>query len=426
MIGSFKTPMAGAPYNQVYGVSYDRTAAATNITRTGNLSLHASLPIQSLMKRCVLNDAGQIVYYCHPDNGTLKADGTAADLTGATGQVMIEVPAYYRKFSSVGNWDFADFSQYPFEGAHYVPQKYVSAYKASVNRTNNKLSSVVNTSVDYRGGNNSATNDANAKTLLGKPVTTISRTNFNSYAQNRGTNWRDMRYHVRKDIYWLITCEYAERNHQKAVDNTLTVEGFKKGCLGTGATNIVTANWNTFNAYYPLFNCGLTNSLGNKSGEVAVILQDFPTAGLTANTQVNSYRGIENFFGDILEWTNGINIKTNVNIAEVFVSNDNNVSDTNYTNYRKVGEMPYVNGYVKEIIFGTEGNILPSNTTGGSSTTYFSDYYSQSNPAAETLRGLLFGGAANDGAGAGSACAYSHYAPSNMNANVGSRLVYLP
>ena len=424
MIGSFRTPMAGAPYNQVYGVSYDKTVAATEVTRTGNLALHASLPIQSKMKRCIVNDAGQVVYYCHPDNGNLKADGTAADLTGATGQVMVEIPAYYRKFSSVGNWEFTDISLYPFEGAHYVPQKFVSAYKASVNRTNNKLSSVVNTSVDYRGGNNSATNDANAATLLGKPVTLLSRTNFNLYAQNRGTNWRDMRYHVRKDIYWLITCEYAERNHQKAVDNTLTVEGFRKGALGTGPTDISGTDWNTFNGYYPLFNCGLTNSLGNKSGEVAVILQDFPTAGLTANTQVNSYRGIENFFGDIWEWTNGVNVKTNVNIAEVFVSNDNNISDTNYTNYRKVGEMPYVNGYIKEIIFGSEGDILPLNTTGGSATTYFSDYYFQSNPAAEALRGLLFGGAAYNGANAGSAYVNSFAAPSGATAYIGSRLCF--
>jgi hypothetical protein len=286
------------------------------------------------------------------------------------------------------------------------------------------LSSVVNTSVDYRGGNNSATNDANAATLLGKPVTAISRINTNAFAQNRGSNWHDMRYHVRKDIYWLITCEYAERNHQKAVDNTLTVEGFRKGALGTGPTDISGTDWNTFNGYYPLFNCGLTNSLGNKSGEVAVILQDFPTAGLTKATQVNSYRGIENFFGDIWEWTNGVNVKTNVNIAEVFVSNDNNISDTNYTNYRKVGEMPYVNGYIKEIIFGSEGDILPLNTTGGSSTTYFSDYYYQSNPAAETLRGLLFGGTANNGAAAGSACANSSIAPSNTSASIGSRLCF--
>ena len=426
MIGSFRTPMAGAPYNQVYGVMYDKTVAATEVTRTGNLALHASLPIQSKMKRCILNDAGQVVYYLHDDNSNLKADGTAADLTGATGQVMIEIPAYYRKFSSVGNWNFTDISLYPFEGAHYVPKKFVSAYKASVNRTNNKLSSVVNNSVDFRGGNNNAANDANAATLLGKPATRISRIDFNNYSKNRGTNWHDMRYHVRKDIYWLITCEYAERNHQKAVDNTLTVEGFRKGCLGTGPTDIVGADWNTFNGYYPLFNCGLTNSLGNKSGEVAAILQDFPTAGLTKATQVNSYRGIENFFGDIWEWTNGVNVKTNVNIAEVFVSNDNNVSDVDYINYRKVGEMPYNNGYIKEIIFGSEGDILPLNTTGGSSTTYFSDYYYQTNPAVETLRGLLFGGAANDGATAGSAYAFSNLAPSGTNAFIGSRLVYLP
>jgi hypothetical protein len=426
MIGSFRTPTGGAPYNQIYGISYDTTIAAPEVTRTGNMSLHASLPINSLMKRCILNDAGQVVYYLHNDNSTLKADGTAADITGATGQVMVEIPSYYRKFSSVGNINFADFSLYPFDGAHYVPQKYISAYKATVNRTNNKLSSVVNLSVDYRGGNNNATLDANPNTQLGKPASLISRTNFNTYAQNRGSNWRDMRYHVRKDVYWLITLEYATRNHQTAVNNTLTAQGYRQGALGAGPTNIVGDEWSTFSAYYPIYNCGLTNSLGNKTGEVAVVLNDFPTAGLTRATQVNSYRGVENFFGDIWEWTNGANIKVNNNLAEVFVADGHTVSDANYVSYHKVGEMPYVNGYIKAVIFGAEGDILPLNTTGGSSTTYFSDYYYQSNPASEVLRGLLFGGNAAHGAIAGSACAYSNNAPSITSATIGSRLTFFP
>jgi len=424
MIGSFRTPTAGAPYNQIYGISYDTTIAAPEVTRTGNMSLHASLPINSLMKRCILNDAGQVVYYLHDDDSTLKADGTAADLTGAIGQVMVEIPSYYRKFSSVGNFNFADFSLYPFDGAHYVPQKYISAYKATVNRTNNKLSSVVNLSVDYRGGSNNNALDANSNTQLGKPASLISRTNFNLYAQNRGTNWRDMRYHVRKDVYWLITLEYATRNHQAAVNNVLTVQGFKQGGLGAGPTNLVSADWNTFNGYYPVYNCGITNELGNKTGEVVFALQDFPTAGITFNTQANSYRGIENFFGDIWEWTNGANIKVNNNLAEVFVSNDNAVSDTLYTNYRKVGEMPYNDGYIKTIIFGAEGDILPLNTTSGSSTTYFSDYYYQINPASEVLRGLLFGGNAFYDAISGSACANSKFAPTITSTSIGSRLCF--
>jgi len=426
MIGSFRTPINIVPNNQVYGIKYDTTVAAPAVSRTGSIELHQSLPIQSLMRRCILNDAGQVVYYLHNDNSTLKADGTAADLTGAAGQVMVEIPAYYRKFTTIGNWNFVDYSRYYFDGAHYVPQKYISAYKAALDRTNLKLSSVVNTTAQFRGGNNNATLDANPNTQLGKPASSISRINFNIYAQNRGSNWRDMRYHVRKDVYWLITLEYATRNHQAAVNSVLTVEGFKQGGLGTGPTNIASADWNPFNAYYPLYNCGLTNSLGNKTGQVVFDLQDFPTAGITFNTQANSYRGIENFFGDIWEWTNGANIKVNNNLAEVFVADRHTVSDVNYIGYHKIGEMPYVNGYIKEVIFGAEGDILPLNTTGGSATTYFSDYYYQSNPAAEALRGLLFGGNADRGATAGSACANSNSVPSDTNAHVGSRLTYFP
>ena len=82
-------------------------------------------------------------------------------------------------------------------------------------------------------------------------------------------------------------------------------------------------------------------------------------------------------------------------------------------------------GYVKEIIFGESGEIIPA-LVGGGSTTYFCDYHYTNIPASVALRGVLFGGSAGNGASAGLACALSLSAPSYTSANVGSRLCFIP
>lgn len=407
----------------VYGIEYDKTIAAPEVSRIGDMPLHATLPVQSKMRRCLLADDGTVNYYLDANDSTLREDGTAADLTGAHGQVMVEIPRHWRKFETEGNFQRVLLSLSPFTGAHEVPLMYVSAYKAALDRVNSKLSSVVNTSVDFRGGGNQAAWDAAANSQIGKPVTATSRINFRDYAQNRGGLWLDMDYQARKSIYWLITVEYATRNHQEAFNAALTAEGYKQGALGTGPTDISSGDWSTFNGYYPLYDCGLTNSLGNNTGEVPLVLQDFPTAGLTVNTQANSYRGIENFFGDIWEWTNGVNIDNGAAVARIYVANGAKKSDADYLGYRVIGELPQSNGYVSGIIFGEEGDILPADSAGGSSTTYFSDYFYQ-NFASKELKGLLFGGGAHAGSAAGSAFAYALNAPSNTAASIGSRLCF--
>ena len=77
------------------------------------------------------------------------------------------------------------------------------------------------------------------------------------------------------------------------------------------------------------------------------------------------------------------------------------------------------------MIFGEGGEIMPS-VVGGSSSTYFCDYFYTGIPAAGGLRGVLFGGDANNGASAGFAYANTNYAPSATYTNVGSRLCFIP
>ena len=327
-------------------------------------------------------------------------------------------------------------SELPLAGYHAVPRCYVSAYEATVQRSTSKLASVKNTSVDYRGGGNNSEWDGTYRSMLGMPATSISRTNFRKYARNRkttSTEWNCMTYDVQKTLYWLFVTEYATLNTQAAYNPVLTSEGLRQGGLGSGVTNLNSTLWSTFNGYNPVIPCGTTDSLGNNTGEVIYTMPSEYDSSNTIEVQVPRYRGVENPFGHIWQWTDGINVRispTSANggddLSKVFVCSDpSKFTDSSYTGYSHVGNEARADGYVKQVIFGEYGEIMPSEI-GGGSTTYLCDYHYTNIPTSETLRGVLFGGGAISGASAGFASADSYNVPSYTSAYFGSRLCFLP
>ena len=420
-----------AEENCAYGIEFDVTVSSPTCTRIGSTDLHKSLPIQNRVRGCLLDDDGKVVEYLDPYDWT----GNVRD--GSRGQVMVEIPLHYRKCESDGNKRRVLISELPLPGYDVVPLSYVSAYEASVQRSTNKLCSVVNTDADYRGGGNQSAYDAQSNTLLGRPATSISRTNFRNYARKRkadSTEWNCMTYDLQKTLYWLFVIEYATLNSQAAYNSEPTSDGFKQGGLGAGVTTIDGGKWNTFNGYNPFIPCGYTDELGNRTG---VVEYTMPTEYNATETKVSvpRYRGVENPFGHIWQWTDGVNIQisaTKANggdeLSKVFVCHDPaNFSDTGYNGYSHVGNEARNEGYVKEVIFGVGGEIVPKVCTGGGSTTYFCDYHYTNIPTSgSSLRGLLFGGSALHGASAGFASAFSHIAPSLSTADIGSRLCFLP
>lgn len=418
-----------------YGVEWDVTNSSPSVTRIASsvpdMTLHATLPIHSNMKGCLLADNGTVNYYLKADDWTKKADGTASALDGSDGQVMVEIPAYYRKFETDGNTRRVKISQYPLTDFEAVPKMYISAYEAALDRTNSKLASLINTTTQYRGGNNTSAWDAAANTLLGKPATNISRTNYRIYARNRGANWQMYFYEAHKTLFWFFIVEYATRNSQAAVNATLTAQGYKQGGLGNGVSTANSTQWNGFNAYNPFVPCGATNSLANGSGEVDYTAVDFGGAGVNVAFKANRYRGVEMPFGHIWKNTDGINIEIQANDAgaesRVWLSkNPAHWNDANYTNFENKGLIPRTNGYMSRALFGAGGEFVPSVASGGS-TTYYSDYFYTSLPASgAALRTLLLGGAAHEGAYGGFGFSNTYNSPADTYTYFGSRLCFLP
>lgn len=420
---------------QIYGIRHFFNNASPDLTRIGDADLHRDLPVQNLMRRCVVDDTGAVRYYLNANDSTKKEDGTAANLTGADGQVMVEIPAHYRKASlnTSGGYMDVEISLYPFEGAIRVPRYLVSAYEATLDREDNKLSSVVNNTAKYRGGNNNADWDGTYRSLLGLPATNISLTNFRTYGRNRGTGWGCYDYNAHLAIYWLFCIEYATLNSQKAFNPDLDSAGYHQGGLGPGVSNF--SNWSTYNSYNPIIPCGFTNSLGNKTGVKDFVLTEAQAEayGSEHTESVPSYRGIENPFGHIWKWADGFLGVGTGEYQEIYVCRD-------ASKYASAVTSDYVHfadheasadGYCKSIVASDPnlqaeirvfGDIFDRDDS-GSASTYFCDYHWHGNSEG-TVYGLYVGGRADYGSRDGLACFVAYNGVDTAAAGIGSRLCW--
>lgn len=417
-------------YDYYYGIEWDSTVSNPKPSRIGKMELHKTLPVQSLMRRCILADDGTVKYYLHANDSTKRDNGAAANLTGADGQYMVEIPEVYVRFETDGTKNRALISTTELPGFHLWKKDYISAVEATVQRSTTKLASVVNNSTDYRGGNNDANRDGKNTTQLGMPATQISLTTFRDYARKRGAKWNCNVYQTHRKMWWLYAIEYANFNCQDAFNAALTDDGYKQGGLGNGVTTWDWTQWSNFNGNYPFVPCGTTNSLGNHSGAVDYTIKN-AVGGDLKTFSVPSYRGVENPFGHIWKWTDGckclIQSDENGGLSEFYVcDNPANFTSSGTTNYQLRGVLPRKEGYVKSMVLGEDGDIMPLEI-GAGSTTYFCDYFYTSIPASGVSeRGVLFGGRADKGARAGFVSASSTDAASDASASFGSRLCFLP
>lgn len=82
------------------------------------------------------------------------------------------------------------------------------------------------------------------------------------------------------------------------------------------------------------------------------------------------------------------------------------------------------NGYAKKMLLGEDGDIVATEI-GGSSSTYWCDYY-YTYTSANRMQVVLVGGLADNGSLAGLARVRTYTAPSDARCGVGSRLCFFP
>lgn len=407
-----------------YGVEWDTASSSPDGVRVGNMQLHRELPVQSKMRRCLLDRDGGVKEYL--DN-ELSWGGSYLDYA-----VMTEIPEHWYKLYFNGTKFRMMLSEIPLPGYKHVDKFYISTYEARMYRTDNLLCSAAGASelsdpnsTNFRGGDNTAEWDDTYRSLLGRPVTNLTRDQFRQAARKRGSGWEMYTYNAHKTLFWLFAVEYATLDSRKPFNAQKDANGFAQGGLGPGPTQMT--DWANFNNTNPLIPCGYTNEFGNGSGEKAYVVKN-ASGGTHATLMANRYRGIENPFGHIWKYTDGSNIQVTTGDAGLSIlwttDDPSNFSDTSYTGYDKKGNICRTNGYAKKMLLGEDGDIVTTEV-GGSSSTYWCDSY-YTNTSANRMQVVLVGGSADNGSTAGLAYVNASGAPSGALRHLSSRLCFFP
>ena len=405
-----------------YGVEWDTASSSPDGVRVGNMQLHRELPIQSKIRGVILDNKGGIKSYLNNSNwGNINTEYL-------TESVMTEIPEHWYKLYQDGTKFRMMLSAMPLPGYSHIDQFYISSFESGIDRESSTLISsygVGSTNVNKRGGDNTAEWDNTYRSLLGRPVTNLTRDQFRQAARKRGSGWEMYTYNAHKTLFWLFAVEYATLDSKKPFNAKKDANGFAQGGLGLGPTQMT--DWANFNNVNPLIPCGYTNEFGNSSGEKAYVVKN-SSDGTHATLMANRYRGIENPFGHIWKYTDGANIQVTTGddgLSILWTTDDpSNFSDSSYVGYDKKGNICRVNGYAKKTLLGEDGDIIATEI-GGSSSTYWCSYY-YTNISANYMQTVLIGGAADEGQGAGLVRISTNITPSATGYNVGSRLCFFP
>lgn len=407
-----------------YGVEWDMASSSPDGKRVGNMQLHRELPVQSKIRGCVLDNSGGVKKYLGASSWS-QEDMSIDYLLEA---IMAEMDRFWIRFYIKGLKFGCMMSDTPMPGYTYINKRYMSAFEGGIDRPSMTLLSaygVGSTNVNRRGGDNTADWDGTYRSLLGRPVTNLTRDQFRQAARKRGSGWEMYIYNAHKILFWLFAVEYATLDSQKPFNAQKDANGFAQGGLGPGPTQMT--DWTNFNNANPLIPCGYTNEFGNGSGEKAYVVKN-ASGGTHATLMANRYRGIENPFGHIWKYTDGANIQVTTGDAGLSVlwttDDPSNFSDTSYTGYDKKGNICRTDGYAKKMLLGEDGDIVATEV-GGSSSTYWCDYY-YTNTSANRMQVIQVGGNADSGPSAGLTYVSAGDPPSGAYRRVGSRLCFFP
>lgn len=403
-----------------YGVSWSETSSNPDCTRIGNMDMHRSLPIQSMMKGYIYFKDGNPLYRMLKLNDSwTKCENYSAGgwrdvstlLEDNNVNVMIKIPEFWWIDDYVESTETHNLKICPHAkpGWHHHKEAYVSAYEGYINGNYYMSSKNKIPSVNF----------------------TRSTVRPKARANGLGNSWNIYTYNEHRAICHLFLVEYATRNSQKAVNTELTLEGFRQGGLGSGCTTgTATINGAQTWSFIPT---GSSDSLGSGSGEVTVTIQQTDSSGSNTTTttrKCNRYRGIENPFGHVWKHTD--------DVISVYISGygarfwykcdspdhfgDSISNDNPY--YKNIAANAVVTGYKTKIATTSTCDFFASSCNNGSETTYWCDYNWDNTDG--SLHCLLIGGRSDAGGQAGLFSLYSNDGVGTSSATIGSRLTYLP
>lgn len=326
---------------------YTRLSGAIGKTHGSDFD---SFPVYNSMRRCNLADDGTVnAYY---------GDASYVE-DGSNGQVMVEIKKVYYKMNPVKLEKASSGYGYHIRKADYFVSHqqlpgfklhpafivdgvekdaiYMSAYEGSLYDTSASAYIMDDAQVaDFSA--DKLCSIANAKPISGLSQT-LNRPNIEKLSTNRGAGWHVETIQMRSLIQLLMLIEYA---------------GNIQTLLGRGIVDIPD------NSSY---NCsslnGSTSSLGNASGAAASTINTKGTTQTieTANGKVSvSYRGIENPYGNIWKWIEGITMYGNGTMADgmPYICDSTTFTENTTTGYTPVGFVVPKEGFISAFGYANE------------------------------------------------------------------------
>lgn len=364
-------------------------------------------------KRCNVADDGTVTAYYGDSSYTT----TGKNAAGTPVQVMVEQPKFYYKVVPMvlekgvkgmkirkARYYVSDtlkpgFKVHPafVENGNVNPYIYLAAFEGSLFDTSANAYILDNAQVaDFAADKLSSI--AGTKPA-GGDTQNLTRANVRLLAQKRGAGWEQAYAATAAASQLLMLIEYASFNMQKAI--------------GRGNTDQTSS---AANIQYT----GATVSLGNASGAVT-----------NANgIQLISYRGEENFWGNIWTWVDGMN-EENPEPFESGQAGTLHVADHAFADNSKAS--PYKNtgihpiqgsGYVSAFGYSEEFDwLFIAVEYSGNDALPVGDYAWNNNSG---WRVAKLGGDCSNGSDAGAFCWALTSAASYRDWKIGGRLVYVP
>lgn len=342
-------------------------------------------------KPCMLKSDGTVDYYLDPTDYTKKADGTASDIADPNydGNAMMEWGMLWYKFAG-GSEDG--------EGYFYISnQKVDNTYHCWCNiDSQNNIIPHFYTAI-YNG-----TGTSKLRSISG-----VALTNANGNGETTTTQevTRATANNTTSDIEW-----YTDVWCDRLLINALLVLIGKS--LGTQA----------------VFGRGLDT--GDRTAKEAYVTGTLNDKGLfwgdtTNGTSAVKVFGMENWWACCWRRTAGcVSVNRALKVKLTYGTADGSTTigyNETGNGYISNGTIPSTNNFAKAMVYNQYG-YMTSNVTGGSSSTYYADYFYQDTDT----RYLLVGGNAGSGVAAGAFFFLLSRAPSNTNWYIAAALSCKP
>ena len=271
----------------------------------------------NVIKPCLFKN-GAVVGYLNPNNLAQFENGTAADITsGSAGDVMIEIPKIFYKFSKDSSYYYIQIAAEKKAGYSDWAHSYKGVIKDKF----------------YIGAYHGSDVSSKLRSLSGKaPLKSMTINNFRTYAQANGTGYEQFPLNKLILLQILYLIMFRHRNGQSV--------------LGRGYVNENSAAVNT----------GATNTKGRCWGE-------------TTGKYQMCFMNIEDFWGNVFDWIDGHYIDASGNRKAA----DGYFSDSDFSHYTTIStNASSVSGYISKIECNEKLGFVITESS-GSETTYFCD-----------------------------------------------------